>query len=470
MKSVYKVVVGFFIVVAFCSQVYANPCDPLPGETKESNKKDQNFWLRPQEVKEDLEQLLDTLENEYSYWELKKKLFFPVYREILEKSQNGLCRDVFGYELVRLVSAMKDGHTSVVNHAEFMSDTYLPFHSVIYADSNGKQRVVVFEKKNESDFAFLVENKPYLYELDGVSPQRWLDALDKVYGVQRSNLSATLRFFYMYPARKELGLPMSEKISLVVGDDKGRTVKLDRVVSNKKMLDHIYLDGWDSLNSRVISDHNIGYLKIPTMDVADMDIFEQDYQKWQELMLEDQSSKDVREWMQKFKDTDGLIIDIRGNLGGMRHLVQTTMPFFFFLEHGAAPYQISSYVKEPDPSHPALRFMERFNDSQLEAIKKKRKVTLDNGFVFKPKWPKKYFGRLNHWYYAKIVPGDHKSYYYNKPVVLLTDEMVASSSDAFSQGFLSATSERCDVAIIGNPTAGSSGGPASLNLKHSEIK
>ena len=187
---------------------------------------------------------------------------------------------------------------------------------------------------------------------------------------------------------------------------------------------------------------NIGYIRIPVMD---------------DRLVEATAAQ-----IKAFRNTSGLIIDVRdnggGNYGTMRGI------YGFFVPDDASPHvtNIASYRLSASfaPNHIEYRPTHRadwpgWNDRERAAIR-------EAAAMFKPEWlPPQ--GKFSEWHYMILSrdrcgrdntasarrPGSpgHDYFFYNKPVVVLSNAGSFSATD----GFLNAFADLPQVTIVGEP-------------------
>jgi len=171
--------------------------------------------------------------------------------------------------------------------------------------------------------------------------------------------------------------------------------------------------------------------------------------------------------MQQFRDTRGLVIDVRGNGGGRRDPLRRLAPYF--LDEGQAVVgNVAAFLLEPGKPAPpdalANRYLYRadwdgWNDRQRRAI-----GTFLRGF--RPSWklPK---GRFSPWHFLVLDRDDNAAaFHYDKPVVLLIDRGCFSATDIFA-GALQAID---GVTVVGERSAGGSGRARSYQLPNSGVR
>jgi len=193
-------------------------------------------------------------------------------------------------------------------------------------------------------------------------------------------------------------------------------------------------------------ENNIGYIYLHKMGNTD------DYQEW------------LRTAMDEFKNTDGLIIDIRGNGGGSRKPIYTLLPYFL-----RSPKVININIlridkeNDPDVNEPIGQLEKRMSypEKSIHWTSEEQKTIALFKHHFKAEWnfDKNKFSK---WHYSVVSPnGD----YYNKPVVILMDENNFSASDIFLGAFKGSR----NITLLGSKSGGGSGFANLKVLYHSGI-
>ena len=181
-----------------------------------------------------------------------------------------------------------------------------------------------------------------------------------------------------------------------------------------------------------------------------------------------ENTDDYQEWlrtaMDEFKNTDGLIIDIRGNGGGSRKPIYTLLPYFL-----RSPKVININVlridkeNDPDVNEPIGQLEKRMSypEKSIHWTSEEQKTIALFKQHFKAEWnfDKNKFSK---WHYSVVSPN---GVYYNKPVVILMDENNFSASDIFLGAFKGSR----NITLLGSKSGGGSGFANLKVLYHSGI-
>jgi C-terminal processing protease CtpA/Prc len=170
--------------------------------------------------------------------------------------------------------------------------------------------------------------------------------------------------------------------------------------------------------------------------------------------------------MDQFRDTRGLIIDVRDNSGGTRNILRTLYPYFCKssdspIVANAAKYRL---YREFGPGYLNSRHMyphgwKGWDTSEREAISTFMQT-------FKPEWtvPEYEFSEYHFWVLSKRT--NPEAYYYSKPVVFLIDQKGFSATGVIISGLKG----RKNITLIGTATGGGSGAAQSSLLKNSQLR
>ncbi len=384
----------------------------------------------------DLDYFQSRLEDQSSYLLLGK---FD-YKKALRQLKNAYHESAGGLELAqelqKIIAQIGDAHAGIEVILDAVNDRYLPF---LIADTSAG--VVAL---NAEQSGFIEQGYPLLKSIDGLPLEQWLEAAAKYVPQVSSQLIRyqslkQLRSIDRMRAELDIApLPYVE-ITLESMDGVGhRTLSLrtsDHRLSNAKL----------KLGESKILDGNIGYLRIPSMY---------------------RSPDETLSTMAKFKDTDGLIIDVRDNRGGRYAILEAL--YGFFIDDTVPPYvsNIAAYRLSSrfDDDHLHYRPTYRFNH---EGWTLDQKASIESAIsTFEPEWaiPREKFSE---WHFMVLdKAAEFKQYRYRQPVVVLSNAASFSATD----GFLSAFSDLPQVTIVGEASGGGSGATQDFRLPNSGIE
>lgn len=389
-----------------------------------------------EEAVADLAELEHRLEDQSSYLHLRG---FD-YRSALKTLSNSLDDRVETWEfagaLQRLIAQIGDAHAGVDTRPPAPQAHYLPF---VVADSRYGMLALTADSSG-----FLAPGHPLLTAIDGRSIQEWMTVAGR-YAPQASPQLIRYRGLKELQAidqiRRDLGLPAADsvRVSLQALDGSGSIERIAGISRERLSRGLIPLG-----DTRLLAG-NIGYLRLAKMRNSRID--------------------EALEAMDDFRDSKGLIIDVRDNAGGRYGLLHAL--YGYFVPADSPPYvaNIAAYRLSPrfDDDHLNYRPTYRrgyagWTNHQLRAI--------DQAMArFQPEWELP-DAQFSDWHFMLLErSGDRDQYYYKQPVAVLCNAGSFSATD----GFLSAFADLPQVELIGEPSSGGSGATKDFELDHSGL-
>ncbi len=342
-------------------------------------------------------------------------------------------------ELQAIMAQFIDGHAEVSGPMH-EQDGYLPFLIVPTGDR--------FAAVQPDRAAVLDSKHPYIEAIDGVPIAELLKAASRHVArgsSQYRKRHALRQLRNIGEVRSELGIQDSDTLKVRLSDDSGGTVVEVLQVADEKPLFGL----WPPLTPpRVIEldEKTVGYLRLFRMD--------------------DEAVELIRTWLPKFRDTDGLIIDVRGNGGGSREPLLELSNYLMSPEDqprivNVAKYRLGADFRDDHLSGARFVYREdsgRFDDRELDAVRTFQRS-------FRPEWTPPEF-QFSEWHYLVLSkkPSDQRFHYPN-PVVILMDEYCFSATDIF----LSALKGWPNVTLVGQASGGGSARTERFRLANSRI-
>ena len=338
-------VVRSYIKTHVLSGVLFDPAS-IARERKEDIAAEHKFLVTKPELREselvsrkDLEEDLDYLEHVlikcFSYLELR-----PVdYRGALDAIRGSLDEETslnqFRLQLAKLISLFCDGHARLASPpSQYMPRGYAPFVAGSY-----KSRVYLTDGES-----FLDPKHPYVTSIDGRPIAEWLEVAS--YTVVKESPQWRLRqslqmLSYVNYIRAELGLPAKDTIQLeLVSKNRKSTRKMEVEVARRPQREAEFPKG----DSRRIDE--VGYIRLPQMTGSSRFLSQ------------------LNRLMKQFRDTRGIIIDVRGNPGGSKNILLTLMPYFLKPGDPMRIIEFSAYRKPMELPKP---MPDGFNMSSMSA-------------------------------------------------------------------------------------------------------
>ena len=394
--------------------------------------------LTAEQLDSDLKQFQQQLEKQFAYLKVNEVDLPGLIDAIRQRHPKGLETKTLTLELQHVMSSFIDGHSSI-RGPQHRSRQALPF--LIEAADFG------FVAFHEDRMRFVDEDFPYIKKIDRMEVEELSTSFDTfIPALSPQNLRRQrLRMLRdIGRARQMVGLELLPTLEIelanLAGDKKTITVPIaDRGSQYKR---------WPrDAESRILIEHNLGYLRIEKMNERAVD--------------------HINELMDSFKDTDGLIIDVRDNGGGIR------LPMLelagYLMTHEDEPrignvckYRL--YEKFPDDHLEEGRYVYRVDSKKFD--QRQRDVIANFMKTFKPQWnpPQAEFSKWHFCVFSK--PKDDPRYDYKKPVVILMNEKCFSATDIFIGAFKGWP----NVTLVGQPSGGGSARSMRFELPVSKIK
>jgi hypothetical protein len=391
-----------------------------------------------EDVLADLAEFQEKLEAQFFYLRANDVDYKTAIQAIAQKAGDEIETVKYAAELRKVMALFIDGHANVTPSGAGYIPGYLPFR----VESSGDRFVAVRQDRS----GFFDDELPYIRSIDGVELSRWLDAIavdvakgSPQYMRYRGLYQIALTQYY----RRALGLEAKDTIDVELVSRDGET----RRTSTWPVANRPALGGkWPTPRSPEILAGNIGYLRLESMG--------------------DKSVELLREWMPKFRDTDGLIIDVRDNNGG--HYTPLVELAGYLLTKESLPRigNVGKYRLVPDrfgTDHLAWMFLYRedakqFDDREREAVRRFKQT-------FKPEWEPP-ADECSEWHYLVLSKQqDDPRFDYRKPVAILMDEGCFSATDLFLGGIKGWP----NVTLVGQPSSGGGGDINGFGLSRSGL-
>ena len=378
----------------------------------------------PQALHRALDDFKAALDERWSYRHANGADFDGAIRALRPKVDAGLSTDELGLELQKIIALGIDGHAAVLGY-QAANGAYLPF--LIEADG---ERVIAF---NQERTAFLAEGLPYLTRIDGRDIADWCAAATTLVPkgspqyVRRHCLS---RLGNLDLVRGLLGLPPKAVVEVALASGDGTA---HRALTLPVAASALSYGTWPRAGSRLL-DGNIGYLHLATM-------------------VQSTSVQEIKRWMPAFRDTAGLVVDVRDNNGGERDALR--LLFSYLASAGDPPRVVNVAAYRLHKSHPEDHLARNHSMYRADApvwTEEERRAIADFAKTFQPEWslPK---GQFSDWHYLVLRRLDDPDVYrYEKPVVVLMNARCFSATDIF----LAALKGMRNVTLLGTASAGGS--------------
>jgi hypothetical protein len=404
-----------------------------------------DIQLSRAEAECDLDELEWLLEHRYAYLTRSMVDYRAALDSIRCSLGAGIRRKSLALQLQKLLALFGDGHTRVAHPTiTLLCLKFLPFFPT---EAQG-HLVALDAARNE----LLDAEHPFLLGMDGVEVEQWLQAASQTVAKgsahfgRRASIGGLRDVEYL---RKELGLAPSANVRVELGSASGQSRKtLNLPLADKRPTQVRRPPGnTNSLPTARVLPQNIGYLQLYPI-----------------MSGEPQVQEALVAAMGTFRNTEGLIVDVRGNGGGSRLPLRTLFPFFLAAADSPKVLNVAAYRL----GHRSDILKDRWlypadwggwSPAERGAIQRLARN-------FRPQWPLPR-NQFSDWHYFVIGPSREPGrYHYQRPVVFLMDSRNFSAADIF----LGAFKGRRSVTLMGTPSGGGSGRYQSFRLLHSNIE
>ena len=402
---------------------------------------DRGRKLSREDALADVDDLELILENCYAYLERRGANWRGALDALRASIKEPLAAATFQHRVARVLTVFGDPHTRL--SVPPVPEPRVPVMFVM----DGERLAVLTPGR-----ALLDDAHPYLAAINDVPAAKWLAAAGHIVSQaspQFRRHMALEQLNAVSTVARELKIP-AETVTLTLENaDRTQQVKQELKASTRGRSGS---GTWPDTKSEVRAD-GIGYLRIPQMDSGDA------------------FTGSLNEWMRKFADTRGLIIDVRDNGGGTQDAIRTLLPWL--MKPGdpmkivnIAAYRLPVPLAKPNRSgflgmhgrelHPVTSSV--WNESQ---------ATLIRSFLstWKPQWTLP-AGKFSDWHVMGIAHDTNPDAgIYTRPVIVLHDEGCFSATD----NFLGALKGHPGVTLMGTASGGGSGRMADYQLPHSRL-
>lgn len=397
---------------------------PMTTENREAIRafRERTAERNPKVLQLALDEFKAALDGRWSYRHANRADFDAAVAALRKKVDAGISTNDFGIELQKIIALGIDGHAGVSGFT-IPPGGYLPF----LVEPEG-ERFVAFKPDRTG---FVADGFPYLTKIDGKDMGDWCAAAAVLVPkgspqyVRRHSLRYLRDLNYL---RGLMKLPKKDAVEVELASGKGKTRKTALPVAKR----YPTYGEWPRTGSRLLAG-NVGYLRLPDL-------------------TKEASVPEIKNWMPKFKDTAGLVVDVRDNGGGDRDALLLLYSYLAAPDDPPRVFTAAAYRlhKDHKENHLAERFMYRADAE--EWTPKERQAVTTFAKTFKPGWelPK---GQFSDWHYLALERRDDSDiYHYRRPVVVLMNANCFSATDIFLAGLKGMKT----VTLFGTPSGGGS--------------
>jgi hypothetical protein len=411
--------------------------------------------LDGQAIRQDLEQFRSLLKHEWILGNLNKADFAAAIEALARDAQHPMTLAEFELRLQTILALGEDGHAGMSGLLPALRSISGTYPDVII-DVSGDEYVVYriedlpngpINSRYKYRFRAIEKGFPYLVAIDGVPIEQWVSAASR-YVPTGPPSAIRWRSMYLLPYlpvfRQELGLAERQTIPLTLQSlDQQRLIETQApTFAYQRSHLKVPKPDWRIIN-------RFGYIWVRNPASGGCEV--------------------ILEAMPKFRETEGLIIDLRGNTGGAG--IDALLFLAGYLLPPDSPRLIVGQVMQwkgtkwnvtnlfaTDPADAGLsadarKLVKAFMEKPLESwLPPEHRPTERRPILLaRPEAEPNLFP-----YNLEQFPKD-AIYHYDKPVVVLSDNRVFSSGELLLAGL----AEISGVTIIGSKTTAAGGGTST---------
>lgn len=417
---------------------------------------------------EDFIEFIQLLEVHSSYFQVCDYNFENHFEEVKEKISHtdSVPIHFLAFQMEKIIAETNDRHASV-KMEDFDEDAielfnlHFPF---AVAPLNGKT-VGLIRNKSTKDYSFYAEEYPYVKSINNIPV---IDFIER-YAYRRKNSPTDAKLYDGVKDLRDIG-------ELLFKQNELSQKEIDIVLTNGKTDKIITL----SLSKKKNRWTNIGHTQDPALlkamyfdepfDYNKLDRWQEDsiayfqfpamfsYHEFAELELH------IKTAINKYKDAKAVIIDIRGNGGGTRDILNTLAgyivqpeqsPWIANVAYVRNDQQLDEDIESMDSRYLYSYYSQKLTDDDRIAID-----TFNNNFKTELKFNHNKFSQP---YYMVLKTNGIPL---KCPIYVLVDEQSFSAASVFTSALKGLT----NVKIVGVTTNGSSGRSNSFHLSNSNIR
>ncbi len=387
----------------------------------------------------DLQQLRQLLDTAFAYRELRVVDLDALLREATRSlGTEPVAAAAFARVVDRVLRAFGDGH-SRIDAPPAASTAFLPF--LVQQTAGGHAAFL-------PDRSALVDaERPFVAAIDGVPLAKWLDAA-KARATQGSAVmqarDAERGLRELGELRAALQLPAQPRVSVTLRGQSGTREHTLDVAARRPAY-----GSWPRSATKRL-DGDLGYLRL-------------------EQMRGDGEFLDALDTaMRSFRDTSGLVIDVRVNGGGSRNALRRLAPYLLPADGAPVVGNVAAVLLERgEPAAPdALADRGLYPLEWVGWTAAQRTAITTFLRAWKPSWQPP-AGRFSPWCFLVLDRADNdKAFPYAGKVVVLIDRGCFSATDVFA----AALAALPNVTLVGEGTSGGSGRAKGHRLTNSGVR
>lgn len=424
----------------------------------------QTEYLTKSEVENDLKFLEDFIQNKSSYLGLNGFDYRDDFDKYLEQIDGKISKSDFGIFLSKTIGKIGDRH-SYIRGYDLPNNLFLPFVVAPLKD----KIVALNYNKSQKEYGVLYQRFPLLKAINNIpiddflkkivpkdinAPKtalrtrsvKQLKYMADNYVIMNKKIPETFEFMYTNGKTDtivEISLE-NKRSTYITWDEKFARVNNPRrkELNNPELINNLFH----------IDENNIAYLRIPSMvDQEDASVFFQT----------------LNEFMNMAKSSISLIIDVRGNGGGTRHLINELAGYFI---HPDSSYIVNATRQRGNlPLNEELKddLHKRFLFSRNELDVQEQNLVDKFMATFVPMYDlddNKY--SEFHYFVLNGKKLNKNKYHYNKSIYIMTNEKSFSAASVLASVFKGLP----NIKLVGVNTDGSSGNSERFEFPNSKLQ
>jgi|TARA_B110000091_G_scaffold211063_1_gene255016 C-terminal processing protease CtpA/Prc len=422
-------------------------------------------YLTKSEIENELKFFDNFLQNQSSYQGLNAFDYREDFAKYLEQIEdNKISESNFGIFLTKTIGKIGDRH-SYIRGYDLPNNSFLPF---VVAPLNDKV-VALNYNKSEKEYHLLYQKFPFLKAINTIEIDEFLKKIvPKDIKAPKIALrtKSVKQLKYMADNYAIMNKTIPENFEFTFTN--GKTDTIVKIPLENKRSTYIT---WDEKFARLnnprrkdlnnpeliknlfhIDENNIAYLRIPVMT-----------HKEDALLF----FETINKFMNKAKSSKSLIIDVRGNGGGTRHLIKELAGY---LVHPDSTYIVNATRQRGKlPLNEDLKddLHNRFLFSKKELDYKEQDLVDKFMSDFVPMYNLD-VNKFSEFHYF-VLNGKKLSkdkYHYNKPIYIMANEKSFSAASVFASVFKGLP----NIKLVGINTDGSSGNSERFELPNSKLR
>jgi len=376
------------------------------------------------DLRQALEVFQTALDQRWSYRHANRADFGAAIAALREKVARGMPIDEFGLELHKIVALGIDGHSGVTGY-QLPGTRYLPFLIEPAGD-----RFVAFTPERTG---FVAGGFPYVTKIDGKDVEEWCRAAAVIVpkgSPQYIRHRCLGRLRSLDFVRTLMNVPQRDSVDVELLSADSRTRRTVTLAAASTLPTY---GVWPRGGSRLLG-NGVGYLRLPNMIKAS-------------------SEAEITQWMPQFRNTIGLIVDVRDNDGGDRDALRLLYSYLAAPADPPRVFTTAAYRLHPAHTEDHLVGAHRmFPAGAGKWTTAERNAIAAFARSFEPEW-KLPSGQFSDWHYMVLTRLEaSETYYYDKPVVVLMNGKCFSATDIFLAGLKGIR----NVTLLGTPSSGGS--------------